>query len=166
MDNEDEPMVADESEDSCDSDSENIDDEPIDHNSIPEHSNMRSNQKEESHESSFRDPELAHLQKVDIFLQQLPFFDKVKSCGFKTFEEIKKNLAKSIVFNEIRPGFGHWTNRLIVFINEYGLFFTKEDHIKLIKLFINVILTPHIDLPIVQICLQVLNELLKSVYNL
>ena len=109
------------------------------------------------------DADLAHLQKVDIFLQQLPYFDQIKESGFESFEEIKRNLTESIVLNEIRPGFLHWTNRLIVFIHEYALFFTKEDHIRFIRLYLNVIQTPNIDLSTVDFSLNALTELLK--YN-
>jgi hypothetical protein len=106
-------------------------------------------------------PELANLQKVNIFVQQLPYFDKIKLNAFQAFDEIKKNILESLAINEIRPGFVHWSNRFIIFIHEYGLFFTKEEQIKLIKLYIEVMLTPNIDLPTVDICFDVLEELLK-----
>ena len=108
------------------------------------------------------DPDLVGLQKVDIFLQQLPYFDQIKASGFKAFEEIKRNLTEALVLNELRPGFIHWTNRLIVFIHEYGYFFTKEDHIKLVKLYLNVVQTPNIDLSTVDFCFNALVELLKK----
>lgn len=108
-----------------------------------------------------RDPDLADLQRVDAFLQQLPYFEQTKRYAFKAFDEIKRNLAGSIVRNEIRPGFTHWTNQLIVFVHEYGLFFTKEDHLQLIKLFLSVAQTPEIDLPTIDFCFSALHELLK-----
>lgn len=114
---------------------------------------------EQKYEES--DPDLVNLQKVDVFVKQLPFFDKIKANGFRAFEDLKRNLTKALVLNEMRPGFVHWTNRLIIFIHEYGLFFTKEDHIKLIKMYIEVMLTPNIDLPVVDLCFQVLADLLK-----
>jgi hypothetical protein len=111
------------------------------------------------------DPELSNLQKVDVFVKQLPYFSKIKANAFKTFEELKKNLSECLILNELRPGFTHWSNRLIIFIHEYGLFFTKEDHLKLIKLYLEVLLTPNIDLPVADICLQVLTDLLKYKYK-
>ena len=107
------------------------------------------------------DPELERLQKVDGFVQQLPFFAKVKANAFASFEEIKANLAETLATNEYRPGLVHWTNRLVTFINEYGLFFTKEDHLKLINIYINLMLVPNLDLSVVDLCLGILNELLK-----
>jgi len=115
------------------------------------------------HERRFRksDKDLENLQKVDIYVQQLPYFDKIKVNAFSAFEEIKLNIAEALAVNELRPGFVHWSNRLIIFIHEYGLFFTKEEHIRLIKLYISVMHTPEVDLPTVDICFNVLIELLK-----
>jgi hypothetical protein len=107
------------------------------------------------------DPDLENLQKVDIYLQQLPYFDKIKLNAFEAFEDIRSNLAECLIRNEIRPGFVHWTNRLIIFIHEYGLFFTKEEHIKLINVYIQLMLTENIDLPTVDLCFQILTDLLK-----
>lgn len=108
-----------------------------------------------------RDPDLEHLQKVDLFLQQLPYFDKIKLNAFQSFDEIKSKLSECLILNELRPGFVHWTNRLIIFIHEYGLFFTKEDHLKLINVYLELMLTPNIDLPTVDLCFQILTDLLK-----
>ena len=101
------------------------------------------------------------IQNMNLFIKHLPYFNKVKANAFIEFEEIKENLAKSIAFNELRPGFTHWTNRLQTFINEYGLFFDKSDHLKLINLFLNVIFNDGIDLVIVDLCFSILIELLK-----
>jgi proteasome activator subunit 4 len=106
--------------------------------------------------------ELDNLQKVDIFLQQLPYFnEKIKPNGYAQYEDVKQNILKSLVYNEIRPGLIHWSNRLIVFIHEYGLYFSKQEHINLIKLYLSVIYTPNLDLPTIEVCLNVLYELLK-----
>lgn len=107
------------------------------------------------------DPDLINIQKVNNFVRQLPYFNKIKKNAFDDLEALKKNITESLLLNELRPGFVSWTNRLIIFIHEYGLFFTKEDHIKFIKLYIEIMLTPNIDLPIVDLCLQVLTDLLK-----
>lgn len=109
------------------------------------------------------DPELANLQKVDIFLQQLPYFEQSKKYGFKAFADLKRNLAESIVYNEIRPGFTHSTNQLIIFIHEYGLFFTKAEQLELIEMFIQVMQTSDIDLPTIDFCFTALFELLKYI---
>jgi hypothetical protein len=100
-------------------------------------------------------------QNVNQFLKQLPYFDKIKSNALNEFERIRLNLSKTIVLNELRPGLVHWTNRLQTYINEYGLFFKKEDHIQLIKIYLEIIATKNIDLTIVDLCFSILIELLK-----
>ena len=107
------------------------------------------------------DADLADLQKCDVFVQQLPYFDKIKASGRLAFAEIKQNILTCLYLNEIRPGLIHWSNRLIVFIHEYGLFFTKKDHVDLVELYVEIALTANIDLPTVEFCLNVLIELLK-----
>jgi hypothetical protein len=107
------------------------------------------------------DPDLTNLQHVNDSIKHLPYFDKIKANGFQSFKELKKNLLESLAINELRPGFSHWTNALNIFLFEYGLFFTKEDHIMLVKLYTEVMLTPDIDFPIIIICLGVLEKLLK-----
>jgi hypothetical protein len=107
------------------------------------------------------DPDLVSLQHVNEMVKFLPNFSKIKTNAFQAFDEIKRNLYESLAINEYRPGFAHWTNALNIFIWEYGLFFTKDDHIKLIKLYIEVMITPNIDFPIIIICLEILEKLLK-----
>lgn len=101
------------------------------------------------------------FQNVNRYIKHLPYFEKIVQNGYEEFEEIKFNLTKAIAFNELRPGLCHWSNRLQTFINEYGLFFDKSDHIKLIKIYLNIIATPDIDLIIVDLCFSILVELLK-----
>jgi hypothetical protein len=149
--------------DSTDSDMETseFEGENADRKSDESRAELRKSKDTAGPSSHTPDPDLVSLQKVDVFLQQLPYFDKIKANGFASFSDIKKNLSESLVLNEIRPGFLHWTNRLIVFIHEFGLFFGKEDHIKLIKLFLSVVETPDIDLSTVDFCFNALTELLK-----
>lgn len=104
---------------------------------------------------------LEQYQNVNQFIRHLPHFEMIRENAHAEFELIKANLAKSIALNELRPGLVHWTNRLQTFINEYGLFFNKTDHIKLIKIYLSVIATPQIDLTIVDLCFSILIELLK-----
>ena len=107
------------------------------------------------------DTDISGFQNVNQFLKHLPYFEKIKANTFAEFDRIRVNLAKALVLNEIRPGVVHWTNRLQTFINEYGLFFTKENHLQMIKIFLEIIFTENIDLAIVDLCFSVLVELLK-----
>lgn len=107
------------------------------------------------------DHELINFQYPNQYIKHLPYFDKTKDSAVKEFSEIKSNLAKSIILNELRPGLVHWTSRLQTFINEFGLFFTKDDHLKLIKIYLKLMTTPEIDLVLVEMSMAILIELLK-----
>ena len=104
------------------------------------------------------------MQKFNKYTAHLPNLDLVKANALQELKEIKQNLTKAIVLNELRPGFMHWSNRLQTFINQYGICFKKKDHIALIEIYLEMIFTPNIDLGIVCICLTVLVELLKLVF--
>lgn len=111
------------------------------------------------------DLDLKNFQYVNQFIKHLPYFDKTKKNALQEFAEIKSNLAKALILNELRPGLVHWTSRLQTYINEFGLFFTKDDHIKLIKIYLQVIVTPQIDLVLVEMSFSLLTELLKYFKN-
>ena len=72
---------------------------------------METNDMEARSSKRNHDPDLVNLQKVDIFVQQLPYFDRIKANAFQAFDDIKANISHSLILNEIRPGFVHWTNR-------------------------------------------------------
>jgi hypothetical protein len=111
--------------------------------------------------SEYLDADVADFQFVNQFIKHLPYFNKIKENAFNELELIRTNLAKSILLNEIRPGLVHWTNRLQTFINEYGLFFSKSDHLRFIKIYLEIIATPEIDLVVIDLCFSILVELLK-----
>ena len=102
-------------------------------------------------------------QKFNQFVKHLPFLEKIKENSNNELSQIKLNLAKSIVLNELRPGLMHWTNRLQTFINEYGLNFSKKDHLDFIEIYLHLTLTKDIDLVMVHLFLSTLIELLKLV---
>lgn len=111
--------------------------------------------------SEYTDADIVDFQFVNQFIKHLPYFNKIKANAFNELELIKTNLAKSVLLNEIRPGLVHWTNRLQTFINEYGLFFSKSDHLRFVRIYLEIIATPDIDLVVVDLCFSILVELLK-----
>lgn len=112
-------------------------------------------------ETLIEDPDLKHLQKVNTFTKQLPNFERIKQTAFQSFEDIKQNLTKCIIYNELRPGLVYWTRSLLGFIEDHGLFFTKSDHIQLVKFYIELIKIPDIDLLIADVSLLTLSVLLR-----
>lgn len=111
--------------------------------------------------SEYIDADIVDFQYVNQFIKHLPYFNKIKANAFDELELIKTNLAKSVLLNEIRPGLVHWTNRLQTFINEYGLFFPKSDHLRFVQIYLEIIATPDIDLVVIDLCFSILVELLK-----
>lgn len=111
--------------------------------------------------NQYIDVDLSDFQNVNQFIKHLPYFDKLKQNAFDEYDLIKTNLSKSLLLNEIRPGLVHWTNRLQTYINEYGLFFTKHDHLRFIQIYLEIIHTNDVDLVIVDLCFSILIELLK-----
>ncbi len=103
------------------------------------------------------------MQKFNAYARLLPNQQELRTYAYSEFKEIKNNLAKSVVLNELRPGLMHWTTRLQTFINEYGICFKKTDHISLIQFYLEVIHSPNIDFGIINICLSILVELLKKI---
>lgn len=63
-----------------------------------------------------------------------------------------------------RPGCVTWTGRLIRYINLYGLKFSKEDQIKFIKLYYDLILIPGLEASMISLFASTLNGLLKKQY--
>ena len=87
--------------------------------------------------------------------------DKIKLNAVSELNQIKYNLAKSILINELRPGIMHWTNRLQTYINEFGLYFTKKEHVEFIQIYLQLTFTNHVDLVMVNLFLSTLIELIK-----
>ena len=84
-------------------------------------------------------------QKEIIYNKLLPYSDRLDDESLAWFKEIKANLAKSLALREIRPGFITWISRLSKYLRIYGLKFTKEDHIALIKLLNSFIYSPDLE---------------------
>ncbi len=53
------------------------------------------------------------------------------------------------------------TNRLQTYINEYGLYFSKKEHLDFIEIYMQLTFTVNIDLVMVNLFLSTLIELLK-----
>jgi proteasome activator subunit 4 len=105
---------------------------------------------------------MSEFQKMNQYIQHLPNNDTVILNANNEFLTIKENICKSILLNELRPGLVHWTSRLLSYLNEYGFYFNKSDHLNLIQIYTNLITTPKIDLLIVEQCLKMLTQLLKK----
>ncbi|XP_076659583.1 proteasome activator complex subunit 4A [Halictus rubicundus] len=107
-------------------------------------------------------PVKIHYQRELIYNKLLPYVDELESDSQALFAEIKGNLGRAIMLRELQPGCVVWVIRLFEYINIYGLKFSKEDHILLIKLLYELVTIPDQQSYIVNGCCLVLIELLKK----
>ncbi|XP_076268331.1 proteasome activator complex subunit 4-like isoform X1 [Rhynchophorus ferrugineus] len=105
-------------------------------------------------------------QKENVYNGLLPYAQLLDDESKNLFTAIKTNLVKSVLAREMRPGCALWTSRLNKYIKIYGLNFSKEDHIALIKLFYELVTIPDLEPTRVNKCAFTLTQLLKKKYLL
>ncbi|XP_048486309.1 proteasome activator complex subunit 4 isoform X4 [Plutella xylostella] len=84
-------------------------------------------------------------QKEILINTLLPYADQLDDESTRLFQQIKENLAKAVMLREMKPACGVWTARLMKFLRIYGLKFSKEDHIALVKLVYELVLIPDLE---------------------
>lgn len=88
-------------------------------------------------------------QKDKIYNKFLPNAEKVDDESIAAFAEIKGNLAKAVLLRDIKVGASFWVGQLTRYIRLYGLKFSKEDHVLLIKLLFELSTIPDLELSLV-----------------
>jgi hypothetical protein len=107
------------------------------------------------------DDEFKNLQKISPYLKFYPNYPMVKEEARLKFQFVIENLIKSIFYNELRPGLIHWSQQFESYISEFGLYFTKEEHLNLIHLYLELLFTPDLDLSMIDYISNILNKLLR-----
>ncbi|XP_055545788.1 proteasome activator complex subunit 4A-like isoform X2 [Wyeomyia smithii] len=75
----------------------------------------------------------------------LPYADRLDDESQAMLENIKNNLGKAAAMREITPGVAIYVSRLTKYIKLYGMKFSKEDHIKFVKLLLELISIPNLE---------------------
>ncbi|XP_055613465.1 proteasome activator complex subunit 4B-like isoform X2 [Uranotaenia lowii] len=75
----------------------------------------------------------------------LPYADRLDNESQIMLENIKNNLGKAVAMREITPGVSIYVSRLMKYIKLYGMKFSKEDHIKFVKLLLELICIPNLE---------------------
>ncbi|XP_055638685.1 proteasome activator complex subunit 4-like [Toxorhynchites rutilus septentrionalis] len=75
----------------------------------------------------------------------LPYADKLDDESQAILDNIKNNLGKAAAMREITPGVSIYVSRLMKYIKLYGMKFSKEDHIKFVKLLLELICIPNLE---------------------
>ncbi|XP_031825586.1 proteasome activator complex subunit 4A isoform X2 [Nomia melanderi] len=101
-------------------------------------------------------------QKELIYNKLLPYVDELESDSQALLAEIKGNLGRAIMLRELQPGCVLWVIRLHEYIKIYGLKFSKEDHILLIKLMYELVTIPDLEPYLMNGCCLTLISLLKK----
>ncbi|KAJ8924060.1 hypothetical protein NQ315_006837 [Exocentrus adspersus] len=101
-------------------------------------------------------------QKENVYNKLLPYGEQLDEESNKLFADIKTNLVKAVLAREMRPGCALWTSRLNKYIKIYGMKFSKEDHVALIKLFYELVTIPDLEPTRISKCATTLIQLLKK----
>ncbi|KAK8724601.1 hypothetical protein OTU49_011168 [Cherax quadricarinatus] len=101
-------------------------------------------------------------QKQVIYNKLLPYNEHIGQEILEQICDIKENLAKAVILRDVRPGCIHWVAKLSRFIKLYGLCFSKEDHILLVKLMYELAVTFNQEFWVMAKFAQMLTILLKK----
>lgn len=102
-----------------------------------------------------------HPQKEIFCNKYLPYADQLDDESQLALAQVKEMLAKSVALRELSPSVGVAMSRLLAYIKLYGLKFSKDDHIKFIKLILALIELPHLEpAKLNKLCI-VLSQLLR-----
>lgn len=102
------------------------------------------------------------LQRPLIYNRLLPYSDHIGDEAAKLLVEIKANLGRSVVLREVKPVTAAWTGHLNNYLKLYGYHFSKEDHVELVHLLLDLIVMPDLELGIIQKFAHTLGLLLKK----
>ncbi|XP_029642324.1 proteasome activator complex subunit 4 [Octopus sinensis] len=97
-----------------------------------------------------------------IHNHNLPYYDELEAESERVLAQIKTNLARTVELRDIKTGAIHWVEQLLRYVRLYGLKFSKEDHIHLVKLLYELLLIPHNEFAISNKFALAINKLLKK----
>jgi len=101
-------------------------------------------------------------QKELVYNHYLPYSSELDLESDNWFQQIKTNLARAVLLREFRPGIVTWMSRLTGYINLYGYKFSKQDHINLINMTWELLITPNMEPRLLEVFARILVCLLKK----
>ncbi|KAJ8044540.1 Proteasome activator complex subunit 4 [Holothuria leucospilota] len=114
-------------------------------------------------DASLEDPNYqAENKRKIVYNKYLPYAENLEEESRTIFRTIKENLYRSVALRELRPGVLQWTNRLYIYIQIYGRNFSKEEHVALINLYLELVTIPDLNCTLLNRLCSVLAELLKK----
>ncbi|RWS28736.1 proteasome activator complex subunit-like protein [Leptotrombidium deliense] len=117
---------------------------------------------EENMEEVRSEPDSEHqnVQQELVYNKHLPYYASLKDEALNLFKTIKGNLTRSILLSEAHSM--NWIENLVKYVKLYGRHFSKNDHIYLVNLFLEVVIVPGLDPRKVHWFIVVLYDLLKK----
>ncbi|XP_058119346.1 proteasome activator complex subunit 4B-like [Anopheles coustani] len=88
-----------------------------------------------------------------------PYSERLDDESQILLENIKNNLGKAVAMREIGPGAMLSIRNLVTYIKLYGMKFSKEDHVKFVKLMLEMLVIPKLDS-------DALNRISEAIYYL
>lgn len=91
----------------------------------------------------------------------MPYTDQLDKESSLWWADIKLNLGRAIALREVDPGIVSWLTRLSRYIKVYGYKFTKTDHLALVDLIFEYVISDDVEPWMVNKLCSVLVTLLK-----
>uniref|UniRef100_A0A182W0W9 Proteasome activator complex subunit 4 C-terminal domain-containing protein n=1 Tax=Anopheles minimus TaxID=112268 RepID=A0A182W0W9_9DIPT len=93
-----------------------------------------------------RHEKLGFKPQKELFCNKfLPYADKLDDESQANLESIKNNLGKVVAMRELGPAVMMSIRNLVIYIKLYGMKFSKEDHVKFVKLLLEMLVIPKLD---------------------
>lgn len=101
-------------------------------------------------------------QKELVYNKFLPYTNELDAESRIWLAEIKGNLGRAVMLRELIPGCVFWSSKLNLYMELYGMKFSKEDHITFIKLMYELVTIPNLNPNLVKKFSTTLMLLLKK----
>ncbi|XP_062510278.1 proteasome activator complex subunit 4-like [Corticium candelabrum] len=102
------------------------------------------------------------MQEDVRYNRLLPYADYLDTEADEYLSKIKKNVARAVALQEMRPGLVFWSSEIVRYVRLYGRRFSKEDHVYFVKLFYHLLTTPDLEPQLIDNWGSVLLTLLKK----
>ncbi|XP_069464332.1 proteasome activator complex subunit 4 isoform X2 [Ambystoma mexicanum] len=105
---------------------------------------------------------LSRPQKEIVYNQLLPYTACLDLESQQLLHNIKTNLGRAVQLRELWPGVLVWTRKLSTYIRLYGRKFSKEDHVRFVRLLYELVTIPKLEIGMIQGFSRMLINLLKK----
>ena len=104
-----------------------------------------------------------NLVDENLYNKSNPFSEYLKEQGSILFNEIRENLFQCVHAEEFGQIFSIWTKKLKEFLFLFRFHFTKNDHLKLIHLYLSILSMNNVNIENIKESFDILYTLLKFV---